>query len=244
MITLHWGSEGMKYVYTIAIAGLLSVSACDARNSSETTRYDLSLYPACQNVDDISAAPDGCVLTEEPMLHALLVSAREGNTDVQVVADGDGGQLIQEAAQGPSLIPTLADLNGDSQPDLLIPLMTGNVNTTWAVYAANQDATYSRLGEISGIGWGPSAGGLLAVPGRSSAASWDVNFYDVEPGGLTRIATVETEMREAGTVPTCRLIGTPVLGAETFEAAQARYCSDPAVAGIWTEGPTDGPGAN
>jgi hypothetical protein len=232
----------MRYIYAVAIAGLLGISACGQQ--AEPTRYDLSLYPMCGDVEDIAAAPDGCVLTEEPMTHALVVSVGDGKTGVQVVADGEGAQLIQEEVQGPLFTPTLADLNGDGRPDLLIPLMTGNVNTTWAVYSANQDATYTRLGEISGIGWGPSAEGLLAVPARSSAASWNVDFYDVEPGGLTLIASAETTMQAAGGAPSCTLVGTPVLGAETLEAAQARYCSDPAVAGIWTEGPSDGPTAN
>lgn len=234
----------MKHVYAIAIASLLGISACGPQSAPEPTRYDLSLYPMCEDVEDITTAPDGCVLTQEPMLHALVVAYSEGNIGVQVVAGGEGGQLIQEAAQGPFFIPTLADLNGDSQPDLLIPLMTGNVNTTWAVYASSQDATYTRLGEIHGVGWGPSATGLLAVPARSSAASWAVEFYDVEPGGLTPIATVETTMEAAGAAPACRLLGTPVLGGQTLEAAQAQYCGDPAVAGIWTDGPPDEPAAN
>jgi hypothetical protein len=227
----------MRNVYAIAVAGFLGLSAC-APDAPEPTTYDLSLYPMCE---DATTATDGCVLTREPMLHALLISSSEGATNVQVVADGEGGQLIQENSEAPSFIPTLSDLNGDSRLDLLIPLMTGNVNTTWAVYAANPDATYTRLGEISGIGWGPSATGLLAVPARSSAASWVVDFYDVEPGGLTLIATVETTMQEVGAAPSCQLIGSPVLGAQTMEEAQAQYCGDPAVAGIWTDGPPNEP---
>ncbi len=231
----------MKHIYVIAVAGALGLAACTQQNTSGPTVYDLSLYPMCEEVEDASTATEGCVLTQEPMLHALLVSSSEGTTEVQIVAGGEGGQLIQEASEASSFIPTLADLNGDSQPDLLIPLMAGNVNTTWAVYAAGPEATYTKLGEINGIGWGPSATGLLAVPARSSAASWAVEFFDVEPGGLTLIATVETAIEATGAAPTCRLIGTPVLGAQTLEEAQAQYCGDPAVAGIWTDGPPDDP---
>jgi hypothetical protein len=229
----------MRYIHAIWAAGLLGICACAQQNAPETTTYDLSLYAMCGDTEAPASASDECVLTQEPMLHSLLVSRNDETIEVQVVADGQGGQRISEASQGTPLAPTLADLNGDGQPDLLIPLMTGNVNTTWAVYAANQDATYTRLGEISGIGWGPSATGLLAVPARSSAASWEVDFYDVEPGGLTLIATVETAIQEAGATPTCNLIGTPVLGAQTREAAESQYCSDPAVAGIWTDGPPE-----
>jgi hypothetical protein len=234
------GGKHMKYIFGVAVAGLLSVAACTQQTASAT--YDLSLYPACADVEGLPTT-EGCVLTQEPMLHALVVEVAEGKVSVQVVADGEGGQLIQEEAQGPSFIPTLADLNGDGHPDLLIPLGTGNVNTTWAVYAANQDASYTRLGEFSGIGWGPSATGLIAVPARSSAASWEVSFYDVEPGGLTLIATVETALEREGAAPSCRLVGTPVLGAQTMQEAVAQYCGDPAVAGIWTEGPPNGPAA-
>lgn len=229
----------MKHFYAVLAVGLLSVAACSQQNAAETATYDLSLYPMCEAAEAATES-EGCVLTQEPMLHSLLVTRNdEGGIDVQVVADGEGGQRISEASQATPLGPTLADLNGDARPDLLIPLMTGNVNTTWAVHGSNPDATYTRLGEISGIGWGPSATGLLAVPARSSAASWNVNFFDVEPGGLTLIATVETTLQEAGAAPTCSLIGTPVLGAQTREEAQTQYCSDPAVAGIWTDGPPD-----
>jgi hypothetical protein len=231
----------MKGICAIAVAGVLSVAACTQQTAPAT--YDLSLYPACADVEDLATATDGCVLTQEPMLHALVVDLAEGKVNVQVVAGGEGGQLIQEEAQGPSFIPTLADFNGDSQPDLLVPLSTGNVNTTWAVYAASQDANYTRLGEFSGIGWGPSATGLIAVPARSSAASWEVSFYDVEPGGLTLIATVETALEREGAAPSCRLLGTPVLGAQTMDEALVQYCRDPAVTGIWTDGPPNGPAA-
>lgn len=226
----------MRPIHAVAALALLAVTACTQQ--TEAT-YDLSLYPACTDVEDVSAAAEGCVLTQEPMLHALLVEVIEGTVNVQVVADGAAGQLIQEAAQGPAFTPTLTDLNGDSQPDLLIPLSTGNVNTTWAVHASGQDASYTRLGEFSGVGWGPSATGLLAVPARSNAATWEVNFYDVEPGGLTLIATVETALETAGATPRCRLVGTPVLGAQTMEEALTQYCSDPAVAGIWTDSAPD-----
>lgn len=232
----------MNYRHALMVAAVVGVAACAQQAPSDSAAYDLSQYPMCSDTDTDAAAAasvDGCVLTQPPMTHALLARRGESTIDVQVVADGEGIQLIQEPAQGTPLGPTLADLNGDSQPDLLIPLNTGNVNTTWAVHLANADATYTRAGEISGVGWGPSATGLLAVPARSSAASWEVDFYDVEPGGLTLVATVETAIEAADAAPTCKLVGTPVLGAQSFEAAQAQYCGDPAVAGIWTEGPSD-----
>jgi len=150
-----------------------------------------------------------------------------------VVGDGEAGQLIEVESTAPNFVPALSDLNGDTIPDLLVPKELGNVNTVYAVYAGNPDATYTELGEFAGVGWETSATGLLAVPARSSAASWTVSFYDVEPGGLTLIAAVETAQAAEGAAPTCRLLEGAVLGGMPQEEAQAQYCGDPAVAGIF-----------
>lgn len=221
----------------IVALGALVLAACAQPVAGPT--YDLSLYPACADVSTAEAAPEGCVLHDDTMMHSLLASRANEKTQVRVIADGEGGQVMEETSDAPMFAPTLADLDGDGQSDVLIPLTTGNVNTTWAVYLAGPDASYTRIGEISGVNWAPSATGLLAVHARSSASTVEVAFYDVEPGALTPVATVTVEAQQGDpndAIETiCVLTDSPGIAALglSAEQAQVQFCGDPTVAGLF-----------
>jgi hypothetical protein len=223
-----------KIMMAAAAVGVMALAACaQPASTGDATTYDLSLYPSCDALPEGFDETAGCTVNSEAMMETLLVSREDGVTRVLVIGDGELVQSNEVISSAPIFVPTVDDLNGDTYLEVIVPTSTGNVNTTYAVLLGSPDGTYTDGGEFSGIGWGPSATGLLAVPARSSAASWEVQFFDVEPGGLTLIATVETAIAEEGATPTCRLLEGAVLGAMPQEEAQAQYCGDPAVAGIF-----------
>jgi hypothetical protein len=123
---------------------------------------------------------------------------------------------------------------------LLVPLVTGNVNTTWAVWRATEDATgFKRLEELSGVSIGHNEDGFVVTQGRSSAASWTVGFWtfdgeDLEPL-VDALVTAQADGTGQITDTACEIVdrgGLADLGLDAT-AAQAKFCGDPAVAGIF-----------
>lgn len=233
----------------VAIGALLA--ACNAPASEAGATTDAAATPApaaasaatntpvsCEGfeIGDPRLAQDGCTLTGPGLTGALVVTKPGDAVRVQVIgANGTPGQLIEEESFAPYSIPTLSDLNGDQLAEVLIPKDTGNVNTNYAVFAPQPDGTYLRLGEMSGTNWEPSADGFLAVSSRGSAASIEVAFIDVEPGGLTPIATVEVTMESEGAKPVCKLVeGAPLVDqGRTTAESEAHFCADKVVTGAF-----------
>jgi hypothetical protein len=159
---------------------------------------------------------------------------------VQVVAPGDATlQTIEETMGNTFNGITQMDVDQDGRSDLLLPLETGNVNTTWALWRQADDGqSFARAGEPSGIGVETSASGYIVVPARSSAASWTVAFYKLESNTLRPAVTVEVTAEgepDRITGVECTLTdngGVPETGL-TPEAAKDKFCAEPAVAGIF-----------
>ena len=110
---------------------------------------------------------------------------------MQVVAPGDATlQTIKETMGNTFNGITAEDLDRDGKADLLLPLETGNVNTTWAVWRQKDDGKgFERIGEPSGVGISKTESGYFSVPSRSSAIEWDVAFYKLEADTLRPIVT-------------------------------------------------------
>lgn len=233
----------------VAIGALLA--ACNAPASEAATTTQAAATPpaapaaapantpvSCEGfeIEDPRLAQDGCTLSGPGLTRTLVVTKPGDAIRVQVIgADGTPGQLIEEESSAPYAIPTLSDLNGDRQAEVLIPLYTGNVNTNYAVFAPQADGTYLRLGELSGTNWETSTDGFLAVSSRGSAASVEIAFIDVEPGGLTPIATVEVSLESEGAKPVCKLVeGAPLVDqGRTTAESQAHFCADKVVTGAF-----------
>jgi hypothetical protein len=97
---------------------------------------------------------------------------------VQVVQTGDATiQTFEERMGNTFNGPTLADFDKDGKVDIQLPLETGNVNTTWALWRQVEGPKFVRVGEPSGVEIEQTDSGHLAVQGRSSAAEYYVTFY-------------------------------------------------------------------
>lgn len=126
-------------------------------------------------------------------------------------ADGASLQVIEEEAIGVYNYPYLEDLTGDGLADLMLPQLTGMVNTSYALWVQGADGLFSRAGELSGFDITLGSDGLIAASGRSSAAEWETGYYSFENGALKEIAVVVTradfeEGDPASELPACEVI--------------------------------------
>ena len=126
-------------------------------------------------------------------------------------ADGASLQVIEEEAIGVYNYPYLEDLTGDGLADLMLPQLTGMVNTSYALWVQAADGQFSRAGELSGFDITLGSDGLIAASGRSSAAEWETSYYSLVSGALTEVAAVVTrpgleESDPASDLPACEVI--------------------------------------
>ena len=158
---------------------------------------------------------------------------------VQVTAAGDATLQTIEETMGNTLAGiSTQDVDNDGREDLLLPLETGNVNTTWAVWRQNEDgAGFSRIGEPSGVEIKNTQSGYIAVPARSSASEWAIAFFKMQ-GELKAILTANVVAKgetDKITGVDCAIMDDGGLGSTglTAEAAKAQFCAEPVVGDIF-----------
>jgi hypothetical protein len=150
------------------------------------------------------------VVTSTPMIE----SGEGASGQVRIETWGGGGlslQVIEETALYAFNYPYVEDLTADGLPDLMVPLMTGNVNTSYALWLQGADGRFVRAGELGGVSIGRTPEGLIAASGRSSAAEWETGYFRVTNGALEEVAAVVNRADpEAGgaplTQPPCEVI--------------------------------------
>jgi hypothetical protein len=124
--------------------------------------------------------------------------------------------------------PRWQDLDADGSPELLVPLITGNVNTDYAVWASPEPGVdLQRAGEVGAVDFAISQDGYIVARGRSGATTVFAAFLRLFGADLLRIATVESAL-DSGT---CSLVDDGGLAAIGLDAATARerFCDDPAL---------------
>ena len=127
----------------------------------------------------------------------------------------------------------------DGKADLLLPLETGNVNTTWAVWRQQDDGkSFVRIGEPSGIEIVKTASGYFAVPSRSSANEWDVAFYKLEANALQPVVTASIVAQgevDKITGVECSVTDDGGLAQTGLDpaAANAQFCAEPSGAQVF-----------
>lgn len=92
-------------------------------------------------------------------------------------------------------VPALRDLDGDGNAELLFGLMSGNVNTVFAVWRQNSAGLFVPAGEVStyGIDSLELRDGLIIAPSRGSAASYYEEASRFGPDGLERVYLLEID---------------------------------------------------
>lgn len=151
--------------------------------------------------------------------------------DVSIDLVSSQGQVIQtlkatsEFAYG---TPQVTDVNLDGRPELLVPLMTGNVNTVFGLWTQSEQGPFIRVGEISSLGGvDPRGDGLFSTSIRASAASWFMSFYRLNNDELVEVAVTEFTLSDSGERQTCNVLmarGLAYYGPSS-EEARSVFCS-------------------
>lgn len=244
-------------IYLLAGVMALGLAACgpspaedvaDAGGAPAAKRMPL---PDCGAVEAADLGVDGwkhpdcrLMLPDQSGLaiEARYAPAEDDSTEIkiQVVAPGDATlQEIVERMGGTFNGPSVEDFDKDGKSDILLPLETGNVNTTWAVWRQGEGQTFLRVGEPNGVSIVKTDSGFIAVQGRSSASEYFVDFYKLESDKLEPMLSA----RVTGKLDDD---GSKVIGAEcaieddanlmalglTAEAAKAQFCAEPTVDGL------------
>lgn len=158
---------------------------------------------------------------------------------VQIVGPGDATlQTIHEDVGSTFAGPSLLDINGDGAEELLIPLETGNVNTSYAIWTPSKGSEpFARAGEATGYDFSQSGEYVLAMS-RSAANIQNVSFLKMDGETLVPIATAEvtaTGAPEKITGIECAVKddgGLSKVGL-SLKQAQTQFCADPKVKTIF-----------
>lgn len=158
---------------------------------------------------------------------------------IQVVETGDAVlQTISEKVESTNSAMELQDLDGDGFPDLLVPLMTGNVNTEYAIWHMPAGARqFLRVGMVSGFGVGRT-GDYVTVKSRGAANIQHLIYYTLKNGELKLVGAAEFTASGGPRKPTvkCAVLdgkaddpkgGLAVAGL-TMALAKAQWCSEDA----------------
>lgn len=164
----------------------------------------------------------------------LAAGMQSGNVSIDVIgSDGQVYQTVLESDVSEYRAPSVQDVDGDGRGDILIPLMTGNVNTDYAVWLySGADGRFERVGAVSGVEIKRTDEGYVAVPARSGAASWTVSFFRLDQEGLHPLVTLQIDGEEVGGAirSTCTVLegdGLAAIGLNE-RAAQEKFCAEPA----------------
>lgn len=200
--------------------------------------------PECTNVEAEDAGADGwkhpdCRLMM-PDQSGMAIEARYSPAEddstkvaIQVVAPGDATlQTIEERMGNTFNGPSLQDVDKDGLTDILVPLETGNVNTTWALWRQKAKGQFVRAGEPSGVEIEKTDSGYLAVQGRSSASEYYVTFYKLvgdqfEQGVTARVAAQGEPDKITGVECTIEQDDKLLASGLSAEAAKTQFCAEP-----------------
>ncbi|MFN7164549.1 MAG: hypothetical protein ACK4P2_06985 [Hyphomonas sp.] len=193
------GNPAAEETATPSLEGTQSCALSETATGGMIAQIDL-----CQI--ELGAGEPRVFVSSDPMVDG------EGTLRLEVAdAEGNSLQLIDETASGSYSYPYAEDIDGDGTLDLMVPLLTGNVNTNYAVWLKGADGMFVRAGELGGLSIGQTPEGLIAASGRSSASAWETQYYRVTGGALEEVAAVvnraDPEPGEpVATEPTCEVI--------------------------------------
>lgn len=85
--------------------------------------------------------------------------------------------------------PALRDINEDGTPELFIPYITGNVNTYYYVWQADEDGIYYPSGELGGFGVDAFEirDGMVITTTRNNAATYHETAQRLDVDGFVHI---------------------------------------------------------
>jgi hypothetical protein len=179
-------------------------------------------------------------------IEARYMPAEDESTEVTVQVVQTGDKTIQEFKERMGNTfngPELVDFDKDGLIDIQLPLETGNVNTSWAIWRQVADRKFVRIEaeDLSGVSLTKTDSGYIATEGRSSASEYYVSFYTLAETRLTPVATVQVIARgEPDRITNVDCVVDTEDGALlgeglTAKTAEAKFCPEPAVQELITD---------
>jgi len=193
--------------------------------------------------------PDCRLVFPEPTglaIEARYAPAEDDSTEVTVQVVKTGDKAIQEFKERMGNTfngPALVDFDQDGKVDIQLPLETGNVNTSWAIWRQVEDGKFVRIEaeDLSGVELMKTDSGYIATQGRSSASEYYVSFYKLTEATLEPVATVSVVAHgEPDKVTRVDCVVETVDGETlgeglTAKTAKAKFCPEPSVQGLITD---------
>ncbi|WP_421786826.1 hypothetical protein [Hyphobacterium sp.] len=168
--------------------------------------------PACDRLESNDRHED-CALQpvdgRELVVTFTFADGEWGQNGRMEVNTGEGRLLqVFEFETESFLYPSLEDINVDGREEILVPLITGNVNTDYAVFMGLDDGFLTDPFRTHGHTIEPAPHGMFVVHSRESAAAYWAEFFAFEDGTVNAIASVSISYEHSGEGegPTCRLV--------------------------------------
>lgn len=221
-----------KAVLGLCLASLVAATAC-AEGGDDAVAPDRAVLPDCGEADYDGAHAD-CRLALSDGREMVFdftadAASNEWGEPIESVditfagADGQVQQAFADTAGRSFAYPSLSDVDGDGDFDLLLPQETGNVNTTSHVWLQD-GGRFIAAGSINGIGIDPEGDGLMSVPARSSAAEWETTYYVARENRLLGVFSVSTDLSDNSCSVNDWDGGLAEAGL-TLDEATARFCA-------------------
>ena len=157
--------------------------------------------PSCDSLE-YEGTHENCVLVTANGATASFVfePGGWGDAGTLTLADANGEAVLSESFETESFFyPSLSDLDGDGIEDILVPLITGNVNTEYRLIMSGEDGYTVARREISGHSLDPVTPGLFVAVARSSAVEHFASFYAWDGATLDLEAAVSITFRDENT---------------------------------------------
>ncbi len=213
----------------LALTGVIAVGAC----AQDTAAPGAAALPQCDALDYVGAHEDCALVLVDGRQIAFDYTPDAATNEwgepiesVEISLFSTDGRLVQgfaDTAGQTFAYPSLADIDGDGDVDLLLPQATGNVNTTSHVWLQGE-AGFVAAGSINGIGIEPEGDGLMSVAARSSAAEWDTTYYIARDNQLIGLFSVSSDLSDNSCSVNDREGGLAEIGL-TLDEATARFCA-------------------
>ena len=176
--------------------------------------------PSCDALEYEGTHQDCALVTANGNTAAFSFEPGEwGERGILIVTNAAGDCLWTDEFETESFFyPRLEDLDGNGFKDILVPLITGNVNTEMLLIMGSEGGYALASRELSGHTFEPVEPGLFAVQARSSAAEHFASFYTWNGEVLDHEATVAITFEDEDTA-TCTLATGYVGRGEDFYCA-------------------------
>ncbi|MEE2567775.1 hypothetical protein [Hyphobacterium marinum] len=144
-----------------------------------TLALQVASLPSCDSLE-YDGAHENCVLIADDgtMATFMFEPGEWGESGSVVITNADGACLWADTFETESFFyPRLEDLDGNGFADILVPLITGNVNTEMLIFMGGEGGYAVASRELGGYAFDPVVPGLFVVMARSSAAERYASFY-------------------------------------------------------------------